>query len=77
MQRSIYMSDELWNSIKRTAAEDDRRVSNYLAWLHKKHILRKSCDFNGGRIEVGIPLSGNVSIDDQFFNPNPKKGGKK
>lgn len=44
MQRTIYVKDEIWNEIRKTAEGNSRSISNYLIWLHRSNLYQVSSE---------------------------------
>lgn len=38
MQRSIWISEDEWDSMKAQAEKEGRTISNYIRWLHRCHL---------------------------------------
>ena len=69
MQRTIYIKNEAWESIKASAKKQGRSISNYIVNLHQHTGPGKAVN------EKVVPIKKKETPKtDSFFRPMPKKG---
>jgi len=85
MRRNLYIKDEDWKLIKRTAAQQNRSASNYLVDLHRLFFLELTPEELSEKQKnttasdaVDKLVEENITTADKdiFFKPQPKKGKK-
>lgn len=67
MKRNIYITQEVFESMKAQAAKENRSISNYLCWLHDTYLHYTSKENTGKTLveslgEVGL-LDGEVELN--------------